>query len=57
MKFEEMVKIIENVQRVLIFNCQTDEEINKAYYDLGTIRAALLNPDTIDEIKELIQTC
>lgn len=57
MKFEEMVKIIENVQRVLIFNCEIDQEINKAYFDLGTIRAALLKPDTIDEIKELIQNC
>ena len=55
MKFEEMVKIIENAQRVLIFNFQTDEEINKSYLDLGTIRDSLLNPDTIDEIKELIQ--
>ena len=57
MKFDEMVKIIENAQRVLIFNCQTDDEINKVYFDLGTVRAALLNPDTIDEIKELIQNC
>ena len=57
MKFEEMIKIIEKAQRCLIFNCQTDEEINKAYFDLGTVRIALEHPDTIEEIKELIQNC
>lgn len=34
-----------------------DEMINQSYYYLGAVRAALLNPDTIDEIKELIQNC
>lgn len=57
MKFDEMIKIIEKAQHALIFNCEFDDEINQSYYDLGAVRAALLNPDTIDEIKELIHNC
>ena len=57
MKFEEMIKIIEKAQHALITNCEYADEIHQSFHDLAVVRAALLNPNTIDDIKELIQNC